>query len=294
MDNLEYQRYHEAKNHTSAEFPYNTYLCSIPRDFTEVPLHWHDEMELVVIHKGRGRVSVNFQTETVFAGDIVMILPGQLHSISGLDTYAMEYENILFLPSMLISGAPDLCAENYILPLTKAELSADTFLTPARSYYPEISSCIREIDHLCSARPTGYQLAVKGWLFQFLFHLVCHQKEQTSFTRSQTKHLEKMKRILSYIEAHFSEPISVEKVAELTYYSKSHFMNFFKTYTGKGFTEYLNDYRLARAAEMLRATDLSLLEIAARSGFENLSYFNRMFKRKYGISPGKYRDIKSS
>ena len=44
MDNLEYQRYHEAKNHTSAEFPYNTYLCSIPRDFTEVPLHWHDEM----------------------------------------------------------------------------------------------------------------------------------------------------------------------------------------------------------------------------------------------------------
>ena len=87
MDNLEYQRYHETKNHTSAEFPYNTYLCSIPRDFTEVPLHWHDEMELVVIHKGRGRVSVNFQTETVFAGDIVMILPGQLHSISGLDTY---------------------------------------------------------------------------------------------------------------------------------------------------------------------------------------------------------------
>ena len=294
MDNLEYQRYHETKNHTSAEFPYNTYLCSIPRDFTEVPLHWHDEMELVVIHKGRGRGSVNFQTETVFAGDIVMILPGQLHSISGLDTYTMEYENILFLPSMLISGAPDLCAENYILPLTKAELSTDTFLTPARSYYPEISSCIHEIDRLCSARPTGYQLAVKGWLFQFLFHLVCHQKEQTSFTRSQTKHLEKMKRILSYIEAHFSEPISVEKVAELTYYSKSHFMKFFKTYTGKGFTEYLNDYRLARAAEMLRATDLSLLEIAARSGFENLSYFNRMFKRKYGISPGKYRDIKSS
>ena len=71
-------------------------------------------------------------------------------------------------------------------------------------------------------------------------------------------------------------------------------MKFFKTYTGKGFTEYLNDYRLARAAEMLRATDLSLLEIAARSGFENFSYFNRMFKRKYGISPGKYRDIKSS
>lgn len=292
MDNQEYQQYHEAKTHTSTEFPYNTYLCSIPRDFTQVPLHWHDEMELVVIHKGSGRVSVDFQTETVFAGDIVIILPGQLHSISGQDTQSMEYENILLRPSMLISGEHDLCAKNYILPLTNAELSTDTFLTPALSYYPEISACIHEIDRLCSARPTGYQLAVKGWLFQFLFYLVCHQKEQTSSTRSQTKHLEKMKRILSHIETHFSEPISIEEVADLTYYSKSYFMKFFKTCTGKGFTEYLNDYRLDHAARMLGTTDLSLLEIAAQSGFENLSYFNRMFKRKYGITPGKYRDIK--
>ena len=43
-----YQNYHETKQHTTAEFPYNTYPCSIPLDFTRVPLHWHDELELIV------------------------------------------------------------------------------------------------------------------------------------------------------------------------------------------------------------------------------------------------------
>lgn len=59
MNINEYQNYHETKAHTSAEFPYNTYLCSIPLDFPGVPLHWHDEMELVVIKKGQGYVSVD-------------------------------------------------------------------------------------------------------------------------------------------------------------------------------------------------------------------------------------------
>ena len=54
MNLTEYQNYHESKSHTSLEFPYNTYLCCIPMDFTHVPIHWHNEMELIVIQKGSG------------------------------------------------------------------------------------------------------------------------------------------------------------------------------------------------------------------------------------------------
>lgn len=76
-----YQNYHETKQHTTAEFPYNTYPCSIPLDFTRVPLHWHDELELIVIKKGHGLISVDFQKKIVNAGDIIFIRPGCLHSI---------------------------------------------------------------------------------------------------------------------------------------------------------------------------------------------------------------------
>ena len=56
-----------------------------------------------------------------------------------------------------------------------------------------------------------------------------------------------------------------------------------------GFVRYLNDYRLGMAGQMLKENTDSILEIAQNAGFENLSYFNRMFKRKYGVTPGQYR-----
>ena len=96
MNINEYQNYHETKAHTSAEFPYNTYLCSIPLDFPGVPLHWHDELELVVIKRGQGFASVDFDKRLVHSGDIIIIPPRCLHAIEQDDTFKMEYENIIF------------------------------------------------------------------------------------------------------------------------------------------------------------------------------------------------------
>ena len=77
-----YFRYQEEKQHTPENFPYNTYLCTIPMDFPAVSLHWHNEAELIVIQKGEGLVRVDFRQYTVKAGDIVFVFPGQLHSIA--------------------------------------------------------------------------------------------------------------------------------------------------------------------------------------------------------------------
>ena len=66
-------------------------------------------------------------------------------------------------------------------------------------------------------------------------------------------------------------------------------MKFFKTHMGSGFTEYLNTYRLSIAARLLTASSLSVLEISSAVGFDNLSYFTRLFKRKFGMPPRLYR-----
>ena len=122
MNLTEYQNYHETKSHTNADFPYNTYLCSIPLDFIQVPLHWHEEIEFIVIKKGQGLVSVNLQTREITAGDIVFILPGQLHSIRQKDGCSMEYENILFKPALLVSDSSDLCTTQFLQPLLSLSL----------------------------------------------------------------------------------------------------------------------------------------------------------------------------
>lgn len=289
MNLNEYQNYHETKSHTASEFPYTTYLCSIPLDFTHVPQHWHSELELIVIKKGKGIVSVDFRRRTVTAGDIVFIRPGQLHSIEQDGHRSMEYENIILKPELLISGESDLCAVRFINPLLDGTIPSESFITPALSYYKDTSECIRQIDLLCDTQPEGFQLAVKAFLFQFFFLLVSNRLKSENEPAVQTKTLEKLKTILKYVEEHYAEHITIEDMAELTFYSKSHFMKFFKAHVGSGFVEYLNDYRLTMAERLLKTTDASVLEIAAMSGFDNLSYFNRIFKRKYGQSPGKWR-----
>ena len=294
MNLSEYQNYHETKSHTASEFPYNTYLCSIPLDFTLVPLHWHAELEIVVIKKGTGLISVDFEKRTVSSGDIVFIRPGQLHSIEQNGARKMEYENIILKPELLISGEADLCARQFITPLMKGELRCVTFLTPAVPGYPEISDCISRIDHLCEKRPDGYQLAVKGFLFQLVFLLLSHRQKKSTSPALQTKSLEKIKTILKYVEEHYADHITIDDMAAITIYSKSHFMKIFKAHMVTGFIEYMKDYRLTIAERLLRTSDATVLEIAEKSGFDNLSYFNRMFKRKYGQSPGKQRKLFSS
>lgn len=289
MNLNEYQNYHETKAHTTSDFPYNTYLCSIPLDFRAVPMHWHSELELIVIQKGMGIVSVDLHRQQVSAGDIAVIRPGQLHSIEQDGTHSMEYENIILKPSLLSSGEGDLCSVQYLQPLIAGTRPCETFLTPALSYYAEASGCIHKIDVLCSERPEGYQLAVKGLLFCFFYLLVSNEQKKDSVRTNQTKSLEKIKMILKYVEDHYFERITIDAMAELTCYSKSHFMKFFKSHMGTGFIEYLNDYRLTMAAHMLKNSDESILSVAEQNGFENLSYFNRTFKRKYGQSPGRWR-----
>lgn len=289
MNINEYQNYHETKAHTSAEFPYNTYLCSIPLDFPGVPLHWHDEMELVVIKKGQGYVSVDFDKHLVHSGDIIMICPGCLHAIEQDASYKMEYENIIFKPELLSSGTNDLCMLQYMKPLLDGTLPVEHFLTPAHEVFGSLSNCIRQIDLVCADQTTGWQLAVKSALFYFFFLLISERQKKTVSISHNPKSLEKMKTVLKYVEEHYTEKLTIDDMAELIFYSKSHFMKFFKVNMGTGFTEYLNDYRLTMAARLLKSSDESILMIAEESGFDNLSYFNRIFKRKYGVSPGSYR-----
>lgn len=288
MNLSEFQKYKENKVHTDSAFPYNTYLCSIPLDFPCVPLHWHDEVELIVIQKGSGIAKVNFNLYHVSAGSIIIVLPGHIHSISEIPGMKMEYENILFRYEMLRSIANDLCYDTFLEPLFTGGIPIENHIHPGSDCYDEISTIIRQMDHLCENRPKGYQLALKGCLFQFLFILISNQQGQ-SLSSSEEKSLQKIKFIIQYVQEHYNEPISITQMAQLCHYSDSHFMKFFREHMETSFIRYLNDYRLTMAHSMLGSSRDTILEIAQQCGFENLSYFNRLFKQKYGVTPKEVR-----
>ena len=116
-----------------------------------------------------------------------------------------------------------------------------------------------------------------------------NQKSKDFVSKATANSLLKLKTILRYVETHYSESITIDQMAALTYYSKSHFMKFFKQHMGMRFTEYLNTYRLTIVCDLLDSTEDTILYIAVQSRFDSPSYFNRLFKRKYRMTPKSYR-----
>ena len=287
MNTLEYENLYERKSHVSPQFPYNTYLCSIPLDFTLVPAHWHNDVELIVIKKGTGTISVDMEPQTVSAGDIILVRPGQIHSISQHDNDAMEYENILFRPDLLYSQNTDLRTLEYFDLYFNPEYDLPWHIDHSNSSHKELAECINAIDTLCSERPRYYELSVKAYLFQFFYLLFSGQK--TPVYSTGRKSLDKVKQMIAYIEENYMEPITVQSAADYMGFSNSHFMKFFKQNMHTTFTSYLNHYRLTIAGRLLLTTDDNILVISEKTGFNNLSYFNRLFKQYFHMTPREYR-----
>ena len=101
--------------------------------------------------------------------------------------------------------------------------------------------------------------------------------------------IEKLKSVVKYVELNYASPMTIAQMADLAGFSESHFMKYFKNTMGTSFIDYLNEYRLTMASRLLISSDSSVLDIAAEVGFDNLSYFNRSFKKRFQQTPREYR-----
>ena len=275
----------ENKRHGEKWFPFDIYPCTIPKDFPQVALHWQNSVELVFVKKGMGTVQVGLESMTAMAGDIFVFAPGVLHGLGQIPGETMEYENIIYEVDLL-GGSGDLCYRRYLLPLQSGRLSLPHRLTQGHPCYCTALECLHRLETVNRDRVLGYELQIKGLLLCLLSALVAQSDGLPLRENGDTRRL---KTVLQYVTAHFADNLPVAEAAAVCQCSPSHFMRWFKQMTGQRFTEYLNIYRLNAAAEALRTTDDTVLTVAERCGFKNLSYFNRAFKASFGLTPREYR-----
>lgn len=280
--------YQETKQHTDTMFAFNIYPCAIPTDFTFVPLHWHDSVELIYIKRGAGIIQVDFDSHEAEAGDIFLVLPGHLHGLRWLPKNRMEYENIIFDINFLGSDNVDLCSQKYLHPILNGKIQLPSRIGKKDKFYSSIAACLDACDQLCEVRSNGYELGVKGHLM-ILFSLLCQMSEKQVEKPVGNRNTDKLKAILSRIETDYNKKLTIDDMADECGYSSSHFMRWFKENTGSSFTGYLIEYRLSKAALALRSTNDSILEIAEKNGFDNLSNFNRLFKKRFEMKPSQFR-----
>lgn len=278
--------YQDEKEHGSALFPFNIYPCAIPDDFEGVPLHWQNSMELIYVKRGAGLAQVALNVLEARAGDIFVLPPGTLHGLRQSPGKRMEYENFIFSLSLL-GGTDDLCAQHYLMPLQAGRLTLPARISLEDAGYPALAECLAEAEEFSRTRRSGFELGVKGAMLRFVALLLAGQSLPPAPPDSVSA--ARLKTLLQRVEDNCAAPLSVADAAAVCGCSASHFMRWFKKMTGTTFGAYLNERRLAAAAELLRTTDGTVLSIAEQAGFENLSNFNRRFKARYGMTPRQYR-----
>ena len=99
-------------------------------------------------------------------------------------------------------------------------------------------------------------------------------------------------KLIQYMEEHFNS-VTLQELAETFHFSQGHCSRLIKAYTGKSFTQIIQSLRFQKARTLLTTTDISVAEISHMAGFENPEHFNRLFKKHFGTTPGKYRHTES-
>ena len=133
-------------------------------------------------------------------------------------------------------------------------------------------------------------LLLKSELLRLFYLLASTPGLCTEHTVStESRMIETLRPVLTYIQKHHSESVTIEQLAKIAHMSSSYFMSCFKQNFGLGAIEYLNQVRIRSACDLLRNTDRSISDIAFDTGFHNLSNFNRQFRTKVGCSHQTYR-----
>ena len=152
-------------------------------------------------------------------------------------------------------------------------------------------SCIKELCEL-SSDDIDFELHCLELMCKIWRRLLLYISENYDFLltpKAKSLQEQRIRDMLTYIQAHYNEKIAISSIAEAAHISRSECFRDFHSVIGKTPIGYLSDYRLAKACEILLSTDRTIADICYACGFHDTSYFGKIFKEKYGVSPGQYR-----
>lgn len=280
----------EVNKHGTFLLPYDIYRTCIPQFFTCFPMHWHEELEIVYVQNGRAVYMIDFETYIVEQGDILIIPPASLHSFEQYHNESFNAATIIFSQNMINGNLVDICSAKYIVPIFQNEIYLTTYIPKADVHNQPLAEYMLHAVQEHINRDTAYELRIRIDflnIIQYCFQQQLYTKVKRSV--SSTRTMAQIKTITNYIEEHYADKITLEDLAALANISVYHLSHIFKNCTGQSPNEYLNFYRLTKAANKLTSEDTPILTIAIECGYNNISYFNRVFKRRYGITPKAYR-----
>lgn len=276
--------------HGDFQFPINIYTGEFLSNQFNVYLHWHNEMEIIYVKSGYGKVYIDMTFYDINCGDIIIINKQALHYLSNNTNTNLKYEAIIFDLRFLQNAFLDYCQVNFINPIIENNLNTTHIIKDYDIGYDEILYYVSKIIKSYTDCNFGFQLQIKGLLFNLFYELFNNgyiQKPISEFNNSSK--IFKLKNVIKYIYDNYNKPLSIKKLATIAGYSEYHFIRFFKSQTGKTCTNFINALRIEKSLELLINTNQSVTEIAFNVGYDDVSYFIKIFKRLTCNTPKNYR-----
>ncbi len=280
---MKYLASHEDTARGTSDFPIELYYVDMNHPRYEMPFHWHMECELMRVLHGSFSLTVDGLTRILTQGDTAVISSGAVHGGFPSDCI---YECLVFEPGRLAQNASALFHNRY-----RDFFDSDTLIHPFHENGSTCSVLIHQLFETMQQKGAGYELASIGLIWQLFGQLL--QEHAYTVTdpsvRRNAKSTEQIKSVLNYIRKNFTSPLTLSELAAVLNMSPEHFCRLFRSIIGKSPVDYVNYYRIECACEFLCTSCKSITEIAYSCGFNDLSYFNRMFKKYKKITPGCYR-----
>lgn len=285
----------ETSIHGSFDFPMDVYNNNFSQFYMNIiNWHWHPEIEFSVVTKGKIEYHTEEETYILSEGSGIFVNANKLHlskPVKGFEDSLMI--SIVVSTKLLYSDTESIIYKKYIKPVIECSSLAYLILDKSVSWKEEIVSDLLNIYELKSDKKFGFELMIKNKLCSIwqsivlnTSHIYLNEKHALG-CNSSSQH--RLKQMLEFIHNNYFKNITIDDIAESANISRSEcFRCFKKMINTKPFT-YLTDFRLEKSVQLLAETDIPVSDICYSCGFNHSSYYGKLFREKFGISPSAYR-----
>jgi len=261
--------------------------CIKHHNYHNSQAHSHDDIELICVKKGNLMCNTGSDVFSLQKGDICFINQKQLHHL-------IECDNSGSNQTVLIIGRNLITSNNIVYENCLKEMFEDKTFGHLRFIGDDSSASIieKQIDNLekiLKEKDQGYELEVISIVHQILKQIYIGYLNRDKKHPKPSFNASLQQSMLDYIENNYQNEIGLDDIAGVVNISRSQCSKLFKQYTDQSPINYLNNYRLEKSREHLRNSDKSISQIAFDCGFNEQSYFSRLFLREYGCTPLEYR-----
>lgn len=294
-----YENLYEKKNFGTLDYPVSVYYLDLRKSYmNRIRWHWHEEMEIIIINDGIAEVSTDDSTYKIEPGQGIIINQNVMHSIYSLDDKNCTFYSIVFHPDFLFGHKIGSLHDRFLLPIQNLQLFKVMILNEKNPWHERMIDALNDAIASNMTKSFGYEIATKGHLCRFWAELVS-RLSQMNTAPAPSPHAsldeQRVKQAMLYIRMHHAETISLEEIAASIHISKSECCRCFSRTLQMTPFEYLMKYRIFEATKRMsesRQSPMSIADLALSVGFNNTSYFNKLFKKYLGCTPTYYRTHK--